>query len=473
LLFLFAITLSSEYDEHKFKLSGDNMAITDDSFSGEVFTVSRLNREARFILEGSFPLVWIEGEISNFAAPQSGHWYFSLKDATAQVRCAMFRLTNRAISFKPKDGMHIMLKARVSLYEGRGEFQLLAEHMEEVGVGKLRAAFEALKKKLQDEGLFAQDRKKELPPLPTCIGVITSPTGAAIRDILSVLKRRFPAVPVIIYPTQVQGETAAANIVSAIRVANQRKECDVLIISRGGGSLEDLWPFNEEIVARAIFKSEIVTISGVGHEIDFTIADFVADHRAPTPSAAAELVVPDVLEYQQSFERQKLRLFRIIQQTLLGQAKTVAWISKHLQQQHPKRRLAEKSQHLDLCEAALARLMTQHIHSLQNSMRSAKIKLFSNTPAHCIRALNNIFNLKHRDIDNLMKKQVQIQQQALANAAAKLDALSPLATLQRGFSITTKNSLILKTARGVKSGDKINVRLAAGSLDCAVEKVNL
>jgi exodeoxyribonuclease VII large subunit len=447
------------------------MQTTDENFNGEVFTVSRLNREARFILEGSFPLVWIEGEISNFAAPQSGHWYFSLKDAAAQVRCAMFRLTNRAIGFKPKDGMHVMLKARVSLYEGRGEFQLLAEHMEEVGVGKLRAAFEALKKKLQAEGLFAQDRKKILPRLPACIGVITSPTGAAIRDILSVLKRRFPALPVIIYPTPVQGDNAAANIVSAIGRANQRKECDVLIIARGGGALEDLWPFNEESVAHAIFNSEIVTISGIGHEIDFTIADFVADHRAPTPSAAAALVVPDIIEYQESFERQKLRLFRHIQQTLQGNMKTIAWISKHLQQQHPKRRLAEKSQHLDLCEAALIRIITQRIHHFQNHIQSGKIKLLSNTPAHNIRTFNSVLERCYQSFCNNVRSQLQIQQQALASAASKLDALSPLATLQRGFSITTKNSRILTSVQGLETGDKINVRLADGLLDCAVEKI--
>jgi exodeoxyribonuclease VII large subunit len=448
------------------------MQTINDSQSGEIFSVSRLNREARFILEGSFPLVWIEGEISNFAAPQSGHWYFSLKDATAQVRCAMFRLSNRSINFKPKDGMHVMLKARVSLYEGRGEFQLLAEHMEEIGVGKLRAAFEALKKKLQAEGLFASERKKSLPRLPACIGVVTSPTGAAIRDILSVLERRFPALPVIIYPTPVQGESAAPNIVNAIRTANQRKECDVLIISRGGGSIEDLWSFNEESVARAIFDSEIPTISGVGHEIDFTIADFVADHRAPTPSAAAELVVPDVVEYQESFERQKLRLFRIIQQTVLGTMKTVAWISKHLQQQHPKRRLAEKSQHLDLCEAALVRVITQRINHLQNLIRSGKIELLSNTPAHRIRALNSLLERSYQSLRNTVNSHLQIQQQALISAASKLDALSPLATLQRGFSITTKNSHILKTVHNVKIGDKVNVRLADGCLDCAVERIN-
>ncbi len=442
-----------------------------ENIDSEILTVSRLNREARFILEGSFPMVWIEGEISNFAAPQSGHWYFSLKDATAQVRCAMFRLSNRAINFKPKDGMHVMLKARVSLYEGRGEFQLLAEHMEEMGVGKLRAAFETLKKKLQAEGLFAPEKKKSLPSLPTCIGVVTSPTGAAIRDILSVLKRRFPALPVIIYPTPVQGDSAAPNIVNAIRTANQRKECDVLIIARGGGSIEDFWPFNEEIVARAIFASDIPTISGVGHEIDFTIADFVADHRAPTPSAAAELVVPDVLEYQESFERQKLRLFRIIQQTLLGTMKTVAWISKHLQQQHPKRRLAEKSQHLDLCEAALIRLMTQRINHLQNQMRSGEIRLLSYTTAHRIRTLNSVLERNYQSLHNSIKSHLQIQQQALMSAAAKLDALSPLATLQRGFSITTKNSRIITSVQAVATGDKINVRLADGLLDCAIEKI--
>src|SRR3990167_11367189 len=256
----------------------------------EVYTVSRLNNEVKFILEDRFPWVWVEGEISNFAAPHSGHWYFSLKDNTAQVRCAMFRGQQRKLIFTPKDGMHVLINARVSLYENRGEFQLIAESMEERGEGKLRRAFEMLKKKLETAGLFDPLHKKKLPSFPKQIGIITSETGAAIADILTILKRRFPSIPIIVYPTLVQGTLAAPSIVKALKTANRRNECDVIILARGGGSLEDLWAFNEEIVAYAIFESDIPIISGVGHEIDFTIADFVADVRAPTPSAAAEMI---------------------------------------------------------------------------------------------------------------------------------------------------------------------------------------
>lgn len=265
----------------------------DDTQTGEIFTVSELNRTARELLEDNFSLIWIEGEISNLACPSSGHIYFSLKDARAQVRCAMFRGRNQRLDFKPQDGQQLLARGRVSLYEGRGEFQIIIEYMEEAGDGKLRREFELLKQRLDKEGLFAESHKKTIPELPQSIGVVTSATGAAIRDIVSVLKRRFPSIPIVIYPTQVQGEMAAGQIVQAIHTANKRAECDVLIVARGGGSLEDLWPFNEEPVARAIYASHIPIVSGVGHEVDFTIADFVADRRVATPSAAAEIVSPN------------------------------------------------------------------------------------------------------------------------------------------------------------------------------------
>ncbi|HSD73419.1 MAG TPA: exodeoxyribonuclease VII large subunit, partial [Steroidobacteraceae bacterium] len=263
----------------------------------DVYTVSRLNREARALLERAMPALWIEGEMSNFAAPSSGHWYFSLKDSGAQVRCAMFRQRNYLSVCKPRDGLHVLARARVSLYEPRGEYQLLVDHLEEAGEGALRRRFEALKARLHQEGLFAAERKRALPTLPRRIGVITSPTGAAIRDILNVLRRRFCSVPVLIYPVPVQGAGAASQIAAAIRFASGRADCDVLVLARGGGSLEDLWAFNEESVARALFECRIPIVCGVGHEIDFTIADFVADVRAPTPSAAAELVAPNGQEW--------------------------------------------------------------------------------------------------------------------------------------------------------------------------------
>lgn len=258
----------------------------------EVFTVSQLNDEVRALLENQFPLIWVEGEISNLARPASGHLYFSLKDDAAQVRCAMFKMRNRLLDFQPENGQQVLLRTRVSLYPARGEFQLIVEHMEAAGDGALRRQFELLKRRLSEEGLFDPESKLPLPMVPERLGVITSPTGAAIRDILSVLKRRFPGIPVLIYPVPVQGAEAPAAIVKALRTAAARHECDLLIMARGGGSLEDLWAFNDEAVARAMHACPIPIVSGIGHEIDFTIADFVADQRAPTPSAAAELVSP-------------------------------------------------------------------------------------------------------------------------------------------------------------------------------------
>ena len=333
--------------------------------STEIYTVSELNTEARTLLEDNFFGVWIEGEISNFVAPGSGHWYFSLKDDNAQVRCALFKGSQRKINFTPKNGMQVLLRARVSLYEPRGDFQLIADFMEERGEGKLRRAFEALKKKLEAAGWFNEDIKKEIPEYPQCIGVITSSTGAAIRDILHVLKRRYPCVPIIIYPTLVQGDTAAPAIVKAIQTANTRNECDVLIVARGGGSLEDLWPFNEEVTAKAIFESKLPIISGVGHEIDFTIADFVADVRAPTPSAAAEIAVPDRMELLQSLRRQGIQLIRHIQQKMNAEKQQLVWVQKHLQQQHPRRQLAERMQQLDFSEARFIQLQNKIINQLQ------------------------------------------------------------------------------------------------------------
>ena len=273
-----------------------------------VFTVSRLNREVRLLLEKGLGVVWVEGELSNFSAPSSGHWYFSLKDRDAQLRCAMFRLKNAALGFTPKAGQQVLARGRISLYAPRGDYQLIVEHLEEAGVGALKREFERLKVKLAAEGLFALERKRSLPKFPRRIGVVTSPSGAAIRDVLHILRRRFPPASVLIYPTPVQGAASVPAIVEALETASARAECDVLIVARGGGSIEDLWSFNDERVARAIAASSIPVVSGIGHEIDFTIADFVADARAPTPSGAAELVVPDRNAYLEALARTSERM---------------------------------------------------------------------------------------------------------------------------------------------------------------------
>ncbi|MGE5241377.1 MAG: exodeoxyribonuclease VII large subunit, partial [Bacteroidota bacterium] len=274
----------------------------------DIYTVARLNREARAMLEGGFPPLWIEGEISNLSRPASGHLYFSLKDAQAQVRCAFFRQYQRTRGAALKDGLHVLARARVSLYEGRGDFQLIVEYLEEAGEGALRRAFDALKLRLAQEGLFDAAHKKPLPRLPRRVGIITSTSGAVLHDILTTLKRRFPAIAILVHPVPVQGEGAAERIAAAIRVAGQRRDCDALILARGGGSLEDLWPFNEEIVARAIHACPVPIVSGVGHETDFTIADMAADARAPTPTAAAEMLSPDQQEWLAQFARLENRL---------------------------------------------------------------------------------------------------------------------------------------------------------------------
>ncbi|MGH8305399.1 MAG: exodeoxyribonuclease VII large subunit, partial [Steroidobacteraceae bacterium] len=259
----------------------------------EVYSVARLNREVRVLLERGLGVVWVEGELSNFSQPSSGHWYFSLKDRDAQLRCAMFRMKNSLLGFTPRAGAQLLVRGRISVYEARGEYQLIVEHLEEAGVGALKREFERLKTRLAAEGLFALQRKRALPRFPQRIGVITSASGAALRDILHILARRYPPAAVLIYPTPVQGAAAVPALVAALGTASARAECDVLIVARGGGSLEDLWAFNDERVARAIHASALPVVCGVGHEVDFTIADLVADARAPTPSAAAELVVPD------------------------------------------------------------------------------------------------------------------------------------------------------------------------------------
>lgn len=448
------------------------MNTIDLSFTEEIYSVSRLNREVRFLLEGSFPSIWVEGEISNFVCPSSGHWYFSLKDSTAQIRCAMFKQNNRRTQLIPKDGTLVLIKARISLYEGRGDFQLIVEHIEEAGEGKLRQEFEALKKRLLEAGLFKEENKKPLPLLPKTIGVITSATGAAIRDILSVLRRRFTSSAVIIYPTLVQGELAAPNIVKAIQIANRRAECDVLILSRGGGSIEDLWPFNDEKVAYAIFESALPIVSGVGHEIDFTIADFVADVRAPTPSAAAELVVPDQADLQKKLDDHTKKLFRLIKQVCQQLGQQIVWVNKQLQGQHPKRKLLEQSQQLDLYETSLVRLIFKLMTSLQSKSSTLQARLFGLTPHHQIKSIQQLLNHHHMSLKVNMTNQLQTYQQKLTNCAAQLDTLSPLATLNRGYAIAIDNkNKVLRHVHDICIDDQIQVRLAKGSLYCSISAI--
>jgi exodeoxyribonuclease VII large subunit len=344
----------------------------------DVYTVSQLNQQAKRLLEDCFPEIWVEGEVSNVSKPASGHCYFSLKDQHAHIRCALFRTRRQLLDYAPADGNHVLVRARVTLYEARGDFQLVIQHVEDAVEGILRRSFEALKRKLEEQGLFDPQHKKALPSIPTRVGIITSPTGAALRDILSAFRRRYPAVPLLVYPTSVQGAAAASEIAAAVRLAGTRNECDVLILARGGGSLEDLWPFNEENVARTIFECPIPIVSGVGHETDFTIADFVADRRAATPSAAAELISPDVTELAKKISRLGQNLTREVQRRMEQASQHVDWLTKRIV--HPQLRLINAGQRLNgLCRRVTTTMHTQ-VHQRQGALTQMRARLLHKTP---------------------------------------------------------------------------------------------
>ncbi len=434
-----------------------------------VYTVSQLNQKARALLEHALPYIWIEGEISNLRAPGSGHFYFSLKDKHAQVRCALFRNRLQLKNILPKDGMHVLARATVSLYEERGDFQLIIEKIEEIGDGALRRAFEMLKNRLAEEGLFDKSHKKEWDKQPTCIGVITSPTGAAIRDILSVLQRRASFISIIIYPTQVQGNQAADQIVQAIHDANLRQECDILLLARGGGSLEDLWPFNEEKVARAVYHSTIPVVTGIGHETDFTIADFVADCRAPTPSAAAELISPNIPEWLETFRRLQTRLTQTITQTLKHAGLVLYHLEKRLP--HPQKQLQNQIQKLDGFMLRL-QLAQKHLqHGNLTELQQAIMQLKRHAPLHRLQAeLAYCLNLQQR-LNNCAQHQLHQTRERLNHYMQALDSISPLNTLNRGYAIVTHQGKILLDSVEVTTKDQICVRLAKGKLTCSVENI--
>lgn len=453
--------------------SFDFTAVADKKDERDIYTPSRLNAEARVMLERGFGSLWIEGELSNFSRPGSGHWYFSLKDSDAQLRCAMFRQKNMLTTFAPKDGTQVLLRGRVSVYEPRGDYQFIADYMEEAGEGALRRQFEQLKTKLAAQGLFAAEHKQSLPVLPTRIGVITSPTGAAIRDILHVLKRRFPSIPVLIYPVPVQGKDAAGKIAAAIRLADQRNECDVLIVARGGGSLEDLWSFNEEVVARAIFDCRIAIVSGVGHEIDFTIADFVADVRAPTPSAAAELVVPDRQTWLRGIQVMQQRLFNALRRKQQALQESFIWATRRLQQLHPGIQVRQRAQRVDELEQRLLRAWQFDIEQRKRLLIIRHSTLQSHSPRLRLSQARNQLEHLQVQLRNLIQVQTQHWQNKLGSASRTLNALSPLATLGRGYAIVTDaRGHVINNTSGVKSGDLIKARLATGQIIAIVIETN-
>lgn len=437
----------------------------------EIFSVSQLNRQARQLLETHLPLLWVEGELSNVSTPSSGHWYFTLKDEQAQVRCCMFRNRNMLVRFKPQQGQHVLLRARVSLYEGRGDYQIIAEHMEEAGSGALQRAFDELKHKLSQEGLFNEAHKKALPPLPKHIGVITSPTGAAIRDVLSVLERRFPGIPVTVIPVAVQGKESAPQIIKAIDLANRCGLFDVLLLTRGGGSMEDLWSFNEESVARAIFNSKLPIVCGVGHEVDFTIADFVADLRAPTPSAAAELLVPDGDDWLDKFIGFEVLLEEAMLRRLQQWQKHLRNLRQRLR--HPRERLEQQAQRLDNLELRLK----NHIHKLLANYKNQLIQLRLRQQAHhpqirLAQLSERIKNAQTR-LHTAQYRLIDRKKQALGESVRMLNTLSPLSTLERGYALVTDTQTrkVISDSDQVIPGSEISARLAHGELICRVQSI--
>ncbi|MDK9761407.1 exodeoxyribonuclease VII large subunit [Vibrio sp. D420a] len=434
-----------------------------------IFTVSRLNAEVRLLLENEMGIVWLVGEISNFSAPVSGHWYLTLKDSRAQVKCAMFRGNNRRVTFKPQNGNQVLVKARLSLYEPRGDYQLIIESMQPEGDGRLQQEFEKLKMNLAAEGLFAQSNKQPLPEHPKRVGVITSKTGAALYDILDVLKRRDPSLPVVVYPTMVQGEEAAIQIAQAIGRANERNECDVLIVGRGGGSLEDLWCFNNEIVARTIAASQIPIISAVGHEVDVTIADFVADMRAPTPSAAAELVSRDNSHKEQAFSAKRARLVSAIRHLLMKQAQSTHALKFRLEKQHPSYQLQKQSQQLDDLDMRLRRGMAQYLKQHAQRVERKQHQLQLNSPVKRLGEQKLHLQRSEQKLLDAMDKTLLTTRHQLAMAAEKLETVSPLATLKRGYSIThSASKQTVSSIEDVNVGEVIKTQVEDGVIESQV-----
>lgn len=437
----------------------------------DVYSISRLNREARHLLETGFPVIWLKGEISNLARPASGHMYFSLKDEQAQVRCAMFKGRNRLLQFRPAEGMDILAQATVSLYESRGEFQLIVKHMEQAGIGALQRAYEALKHKLSKEGLFNEQHKQPLPAIPKTIGVITSPTGAAIRDILSILRRRYPLGNVIIYPAAVQGASAAQQIIKQIEAADNRQECEILIIARGGGSIEDLAAFNDESLARAVFACKIPVVSGIGHEIDFTITDFVSDRRAATPSAAAELASPDQEQLAHTVAHHCGYLLQTINNQLISLATKVDGLRKQLP--HPISQLQNNMQKLDMLtswlEHSTKHMLTQRYQRLQTQIST----LHQHDPRPVLQAHKQKCRQLKWELRQAMA-QLWTTLNTRANlAATALHALSPLATLDRGYSIVRRNDgALVNHAEQLRVGTEICAYLGTGKARCQVKEVD-
>ncbi|MEX0446134.1 exodeoxyribonuclease VII large subunit [Xenorhabdus sp. SGI246] len=437
-----------------------------------IFSVSRLNQTVRQLLELEMGRIWLSAEISNFSQPSSGHWYFTLKDERAQIRAAMFRSYNLRATFRPQNGQQVLVRAQITLYEPRGDYQLIVESIQPAGDGLLQQQFEVLKQKLAAEGLFEQIYKKPLPSPAKRLGVITSASGAALHDILNILKRRDPSLPIIIYPTAVQGAEAPLQIIRAIELANIRQECDILIVGRGGGSLEDLWCFNDEQVARAIFQSQIPIVSAVGHETDVTIADFVADLRAPTPSAAAELVSRNQIELWRQVQSLQQHLEMAMDYFFAKKQRIFNELQYRLQQQRPDFRLARQQNRLSELRQKLIDGLLRCLK--QNSMSYEKLnqKLLQNSPEQEIRHYSQHIQQHDFRLKQAIERQLSRYKERFAVSCSRMETVSPLATLSRGYSISeTPDGKLLKQVKQVKVGDSLKTRLLDGWIESQVIQV--
>ncbi len=438
----------------------------------KIYTVSRLNQEVQRLLETGFGTLWLQGELSNFSRPASGHFYFTLKDSQAQIRCAMFKGRNRYIDFQPESGDAVIVRGKLGLYAARGDYQLIVEHMEPAGAGMLQAAFEATKSKLDDLGWFSQDLKQTIPALPRTIGVITSPTGAALRDVLQVLARRYRQANIIIYPTLTQGAAAAPAIVRALQQANQRAETDVLLLVRGGGSLEDLWAFNEVAVAEAIKDSAIPVVAGIGHEVDITISDLVADLRAPTPSAAAELATPDTSSLQHRVDAAAKALHRTSLSHLSASRQRLNQQVARLQLRHPNRLLREQAQRADELEMRLSRAWQSRTQRLESRQAALAARLQANSPTFRVNRHKALWQALDARMQVAIGKRQDRARSRFDILARTLHSVSPLGVLDRGYALVKKDGKVVSRASSLLPGDEITTRLANGEFSAIVSSTS-
>ena len=430
-----------------------------------IYTVSNLNKEIRETLRQNFAPVLVEGEISNLMHAASGHLYFSIKDSDSQIRCAMFRNDNRQLKFELENGLLVQLQARIELYETRGELQLVVKSIEAAGDGRLQLEFERLKQKLYEEGLFDETLKKEIPAYPLTVGVITSEKGAALRDVISVLRKRFPMTHLIVYPTLVQGDKAPDEICRALETAERRGEVDVLLLVRGGGSIEDLWAFNNETVARTLFGCSLPIVSGIGHEIDFTIADFVCDRRAPTPSAAAEYISPDENELRQELNTIDKNLRTGIMRTLKQNLESIKLLEAKLAKSHPKHQLQNRAQQLDELSRRLRPIIKNYLHIHRQDIEHRSGTLMSNTPLKYIKLCANRLELHAQTLQDNSKDNLALTKQNVAHLESRLKTLSPAVTLARGYAIVTDDSNhLIHSVKQVKAKQTLNIQISDGKL---------